>query len=42
MKGLDEANRIRIVSLNIRSGQAGGLEVGLRALKQGNVDVGVF
>ena len=33
---------IRIASLNIRPGRAGGLEAALRALQQRNVDVGVL
>ena len=31
---------IRMVSLNIRSGRAGGLETALQVLHQGNIDVG--
>ena len=32
--------RIRLASLNIHTGRAGGPETALRALQQGNVDVG--
>ena len=39
---MDEASRIRILFLNIRFGRAGRMEEALRALKQGNVDVGVL
>ena len=42
MMGLCEANMIRLATLNVRSGRAGGMEAVLRALKQGNVDVGVL
>ena len=41
-KSSEEGKGIRIASLNIRSGQAGGLEAALRALQQGNIDVGVL
>ena len=41
MRGLDEARVIRLNTLNIFSGRAGRLEAALRALKQGNLDVGV-
>ena len=40
MRGSIKANRIILVTLNIRSGRAGDLEAALWALKQGNVDVG--
>ena len=42
LKGSDEAKGIRIAPLNIRLGQAGGLDVALRELQKGNVDVGVL
>ena len=42
MKVSGAARAIRIVSLNIRPGRASGLEAALRALKQGNVEVGVL
>ena len=42
MRGPDEARGNRLATLNIRSATVGGLEVALRELKQGNVDVGVL
>ena len=42
VRGLSKTNGIRLAKLNIRSGRAGGLEAGLRVMKQGNVDVGVL
>ena len=42
MRGSIKANRIILVTLNIRSGRAGGLEAALRVTKQGSVDVGVL
>ena len=36
------SGKIRLATLNIRSGRAGGLEAALRALRQGNIDVGVL
>ena len=41
MKGLVKAG-IRLATLNIRSGRAGGLEAALRVLRQGKIDVGVL
>ena len=41
-KGSEERKGIRIASLNLRSGRAGGLEALLRALQQGHVDVRVL
>ena len=38
-KVTDAGQRIRMASLNIRSGRASGLEAGIQALQQGNVDV---
>ena len=34
--------KIRLATLKIMSGREGGLDVALRALRQGNVDVGVL
>ena len=34
--------KIRLATLNIRSGRTGGMEVALRALRQGNVDMGIL
>ena len=42
MRGSVEARGIRLATLNIRQGRAGGLEAALRALQQGNVNVGVL
>ena len=42
VRGLSKSNRIRLVTLNITSGRARGLEAALRALKQDNLDVGVL
>ena len=39
---LGKAKGIRLATLNIRLGRAGGLEAALRDLRQGNVDVGVL
>ena len=36
------ARKFRLVTLNIRSGQAGRLDSALRELKQGNVNVGML
>ena len=41
-KGPEERKGIRIASLNIRLGRAGGLEEALRDLHQGNVNVRVL
>ena len=41
-KGIRGLGKIRIAKLNIRSGRARGLEATLRALRKGNVDVGVL
>eukprot|EP00978_Attheya_sp_CCMP212_P039878 scaffold211701_cov52-Attheya_sp.AAC.1 len=38
----EKATTIRLVSYNIRNGQAGRLEAALRAMAQANVDLGVF
>ena len=40
--GMRSLGQIRLTTLNIRSGRAGGMEAVLRALRQGNVDVGVL
>ena len=37
---MEEAKGIRIASLKIRSGRAGGMEAALRDLQKGNVGVG--
>ena len=42
MKGLEVGHVMRVVSLNIRSGQAGGLEAVLQALRQGKFGVGIL
>ena len=42
MRGLGKTNGIRVSTLNIRSGRAGGLEAALQSLNQGNVDMGVL
>ena len=41
-QGVRGSGKIRLTTLNIRSGRAGGLEAYLRALQQVNVDVGVL
>ena len=41
-RGVKGSGNIRLATLNIRSGRAGGLELALRALRQGNIDVGVL
>ena len=41
-KGTDTGKGVRLPSLNIRTGRAGGLETELRSLQQGNVDVGLL
>ena len=41
-RGVKGSVNIRLATLNIRSGRAGGLELALRALRQGNIDVGVL
>ena len=42
LKYLYAASAISITSLNIRLGRAGRLEAALRALKQGNINVGIL
>ena len=42
LKGVDRGRAIRITSLNIRPGRAGGLQVALRELQQGNTRTGVL
>ena len=42
LKGSDAVRAIRIASLNFHSGRAGGLEVALWALRQGNAGVVIF
>ena len=42
MRGLVEARGVRLATLNIRSGRAGGLEAAPRALKKDKVDVRVL
>ena len=37
---MPQGGGIRLASLNIQKGRSGGLETALRALQQGNVDVG--
>ena len=41
-RGSGKANGIRLATINIMSGRAGGLEAVLGYLKQGNLDVGVL
>ena len=41
-KETDTGRGIRLTSLNIRMGRAGGLDTALRALYQGNVDMGLL
>ena len=42
LKGSCAGRAIRIDSLNIRSGQSGGLETALQVLQKGNVGVGIL
>ena len=42
VKASVEARGIRLATLEIRLGRAGGLKAALRALKHGNADVGVL
>ena len=42
MRGLGKAKGIRLATLKIRSGKAGGVEAALRDLRQGKVDMGVL
>ena len=42
MRNSGEAKGIRIATLNIILGGAGGMEAEIQALRQGNVDVGVL
>ena len=42
MRGLGKEKRIRLATLNIRLGKAGGLKAALQELKKGNVDVGLL
>ena len=42
VRGLDKVKEIRLAIIQIRSRRAGGMEAALRALRQGNVDVGVL
>ena len=39
---MERGKTIQIASLNIRSGQAGGLEAALQAPHQGNIGIGVL
>ena len=41
-RGVRFSGKIRLATLHIRMGRAGGLELVLRALPQGKVDVGVL
>ena len=41
-KDEEKEKGIRVVPLNIRSGQLGGLKAALHALQKGNVDIGVL
>ena len=41
-QGVRGSGKIRLATLKIRSGRAGELEVELRELRQGNVDVGIL